>query len=430
MLCLLAAVLCVAQSSPTTQGAAGPAGPVGPYLYLLSGTPTQNAINGFPMRLYAASGARLALVRQVSTSLFAVANDLSGHLYVLDIGLRSLNVIHENAPREIDVVSPLAGSGSASGFSFYDQTWGAVAGAGVAPGVVYADWTNHWTVTRIFGNAIPGQPRIVPGTWRLYRYFQYLGSGGGPYSSTSTQPGGTIDDAEIMAPYTLGPGAGYLGPKPPFLPSQAGVIAGYPDRPRGASVVADTAHFFAIYAPLPTAPPQSPRTVYVLNKAAGRWSVIKLPFYYSTPRLFGAWLAAIVAEPNPQSIESPGLENERANEVDANTPTGVVRELPRVRGMYPQDVYMPGKLFLQNLVDERKITIEIGQQDSEVLAIRSDGLVLYRVNDSIFEAHIEGDKLSAPTLVVKGDDVPEIHWAFWSNASPKPPPPANPPTAQ
>ncbi len=62
------------------------------------------------------------------------------------------------------------------------------------------------------------------------------------------------------------------------------------------------------------------------------------------------------------------------------------------------------------------ITIDTGQQDSEVLDVRKDGLVLYRMNDEILSAQIEGDKLSAPTLVVKGEDVPEVHWVFWSKA--------------
>ena len=43
-----------------------------------------------------------------------------------------------------------------------------------------------------------------------------------------------------------------------------------------------------------------------------------------------------------------------------------------------------------------------------------DGLDPYRVNDSIFAAQIEGDKLSRPMLVLKNDDVPGVHWVFWS----------------
>ena len=97
--------------------------------------------------------------------------------------------------------------------------------------------------------------------------------------------------------------------------------------------------------------------------------------------------------------------------------------LPDVRDQFylmDSGLYIPGIFVLDNLVDGRRITLEIHQEDSEILDVRKDGLVLYRVNDEIFEAHIEGDKLSAPKLVVKGEDVPEVHWAFWSKAGTEP----------
>jgi hypothetical protein len=43
-----------------------------------------------------------------------------------------------------------------------------------------------------------------------------------------------------------------------------------------------------------------------------------------------------------------------------------------------------------------------------------DDVVLYRVNDAIYQARIDGEQLKDITLVVKGEDVPEVHWAFWS----------------
>jgi hypothetical protein len=39
--------------------------------------------------------------------------------------------------------------------------------------------------------------------------------------------------------------------------------------------------------------------------------------------------------------------------------------------------------------------------------------VLYRVNDTIYQARIVGDKLQDNSVLVKDDDVPEIHWVFW-----------------
>ena len=54
-----------------------------------------------------------------------------------------------------------------------------------------------------------------------------------------------------------------------------------------------------------------------------------------------------------------------------------------------------------------------GQEDSEILQVKGD-IVLYRINDTIYQAKIVGDQLKDSTMVVKDEDVPEIHWAFWS----------------
>ena len=87
---------------------------------------------------------------------------------------------------------------------------------------------------------------------------------------------------------------------------------------------------------------------------------------------------------------------------------------------------IPGLLILDNLADGRRITLKTHEEDSEILDVRKDGLVLYRVNDEIFSTNIEGDRLSAPILVVKGEDVPEVHWAFWSSAQAEPAPISKP----
>lgn len=402
------------------------------HLYLLAGTPTIHDTSGFPVRLYTASNGRLALVRKISSNLFSVADDLDGHFYVLGIDLRTLNVIHEDAPRDVDVVMSPNGdirSGILPFSAFYYPTWGAIGDPGVPPGVIYAGGTSTstWRVGRVFADTAPGHARVTAGNWDLYRDFRYAGNGGGPYRSVGV--GAVIVDSTLVVKRGGNhvSGQGVLGPAPSFLPAEAGAhTVNYEDSTgehsatfRGAGIVADTPDFFAFDAPVAAGGTRWPRTIYVLNKRTNSWSVVKAPFSYLGPRLFGPWLASTVQEPNSTGRENPGLGNERANEVDRRTPLGLVRELPRVRGMYPDNIFMPGRLTLQNLFDQRKVAIQTGQQDSEILDVRSDGLVLYRVNDSIFEAKIEGDKLSPPTLVVKDDDVPEVHWAFWSNAQVK-----------
>ncbi len=205
----------------------------GRYLHLLAGTPTPDSATGFPVRLYTVAGGRLALVRQIADGLFSVANDLAGHLYVLNLGQTSVSVIHENAPSEVDVVPAPPGKKDQD-FDFYYPTWGAIAGAGVLPGVVFADHTDHWTVTRVFADGIPGRPRVVQGTWDLYRDFRYAGAAGGPYPSP-TEPSACIVAHSIAIEWggDYAYGLGVLSRAPPSLPPTAGLEptpAGMPPR--------------------------------------------------------------------------------------------------------------------------------------------------------------------------------------------------------
>jgi hypothetical protein len=111
---------------------------------------------------------------------------------------------------------------------------------------------------------------------------------------------------------------------------------------------------------------------------------------------------------NPDHQPGPGRKSERSRETD---------RLPNVQEQYSifagKWVLAPGILVLQNLADGRKIRIETGQEDSEILRVEGE-TVLYRVNDTIYQAKIVGDQIKDAIVIVKDEDVPEIHWAFWS----------------
>lgn len=108
------------------------------------------------------------------------------------------------------------------------------------------------------------------------------------------------------------------------------------------------------------------------------------------------------------------------------------RNLSRKSLWYP-DVYdqyngtflccrLPGQVTLRNLADGRVVTLTTGIRDTEILDIESDGTMLYRADDKIYQTKIAGSEIAPASLVAQGDDVPEVHWAFWS----KQPPPAQP----
>ena len=108
-----------------------------------------------------------------------------------------------------------------------------------------------------------------------------------------------------------------------------------------------------------------------------------------------------------------GDKPEKSGERDARTDL-----LPSVYGEYGAYCFLnqrrfPGVLVLQNLQDNRRIRLETHQEDSEILFVSGDS-VLYRVNDSIFRATIVGDALRDTSLLARDEDVPEVHWIFWS----------------
>jgi hypothetical protein len=197
------------------------------------------------------------------------------------------------------------------------------------------------------------------------------------------------------------------------------------------AVVAATERYFA-FGLMPAGfeslgvKPTEVESVHIHDRRLNTWkeleSVSKLPF---GRRIFGPWLATIVErKPTGNSDRDfPGEENQRCCEPVLHK--GEMRDdlliRPSVRELYErvasQSFSIPGILILDDLDDGRRITIQTGQEDSEILTIRDDGLVLYRVNDSILAAQIEGNKLGEPSLVVKDEDVPEVHWVFWSPAA-------------
>ena len=160
--------------------------------------------------------------------------------------------------------------------------------------------------------------------------------------------------------------------------------------------------------------PTQTREFFLHDRVRNRWSELPVEGNLSRCRLFDPWLSTIVVMDNPSKRPSPGKENER-HITDRNEMPGLdtsSARFPSVQDMYPIDQYRPGILVLQNLEDGRKIRIETGQEDSEILSVRGDA-VLYRVNETIYQARIVGDKLRGSSVLVKDDDVPEIHWVFW-----------------
>jgi hypothetical protein len=69
------------------------------------------------------------------------------------------------------------------------------------------------------------------------------------------------------------------------------------------------------------------------------------------------------------------------------------------------------KLFLWNEKTGEQYELDTGEADSEVVLV-TGGTVVYRVNDSLFEAGFRGGKVLPPTLLASGRPVTGVHWVF------------------
>ncbi len=367
---------------------------------------------------------RLRTVRRIAgpgEGLFSVYV-APGTLFVVfpHITSTTVSVISEAHPRRRDVVRFNPGGAAV------DETG---AGVAVAAGQAYAllpliSRTGRRelsvSLASVPARASPGGRRFGEDRWALYRRFRFYGQPGGAVGP-ETVPTAVVRSGRLVVQLSP-PG------RPPFRgqPAAAGLAlaprvpsAPVPRRRGCLCIVFDTRRFLAIAPPPPAA-------LYLLDRRRQTWRVFRsaatVPY---ARRIFGAWMATIVESWRPGDRANefyPGLRSQR----DWGN-----RLLPNVQSAFAfwraRDAWVPGVLTLDNLADGRHVAISTHQADSEILDVRRDGLVLYRVNDEIFRARIEGEKLSAPKLVVKGDDVPEVHWVFWSSAPPRPPAAAAPP---
>lgn len=428
-------------------------------LLMLAGTPWASGLDfHYAATLYSVgSDKKLRTVREIvsrSDGLAAVRDDMNDRIYVVYPDVEessaesSVSIIHKSDPTRDDEVTFSRDDGpSLEGGSF-----GVAAGerggsyllapllklvpspdgvhlslftvAGDAPAIGARVTQTEWTATMSRHCLYPcglKQSAATQAAWARYRSFRYQGEPGGPTAPDFT-PGGMTLDSQVVV---TGPDGTWipLDSTPPSFP-----VAKVPPHGPTVIVVAATERFFAFVLTREGCrslgvPAAGLGSVHVHDRQLNKWKEIKSAATAGyARRIFGSWLATIVEvyinkEGNPHN---PGRENERGCEINGRGCEAQI--LPNVRDLYPEaaakEVSIPGTLLLDNLEDGRRITLDTRQEDSEILDVRDDGLVLYRVNDSIFAAQIDDDKLSKPATVVKDDDVPEIHWVFWSHTAP------------
>lgn len=389
--------------------------------YYLAAEPVGlNALKSYPASLFTVtSDHKLHLVRQFFKTgghFSDFANDLHGTVFLA--GRNGIYVVPVKDLRRA-VYVPVR--------RFDDAfCWGAVYGVGIQAGVQFCPG-QHVSLVPVQSNK--NQAREQPGSWAAFKYLQFRGQNGGPFQVGP--PAAQIDGTSLVLPNGVSPGV---------------TLAQLPATDRAASklrrqvfILASTAHYLVIWIePAPfTAPPgapsgassgslipgivtlpphQSPVRVLVLNKQTYRWRTLELPTTVSTStkvpvRLFGNWIVTTAMAWSPPAggtgSASLGIANLQK--------TPMYTESSDIQAAYArrfQDIQIHGKLAIWNLSDGRQLTLRTGQEDSEVLRIAKDGTMLYRVNDAIYSARIDGKKIDETALVVKAPEVTNIHWVF------------------
>ena len=130
-----------------------------------------------------------------------------------------------------------------------------------------------------------------------------------------------------------------------------------------------------------------------------KWATLDIPGNVSRSRLFGMWLASISGNYRAGNEDNPGREDE-SKQTQRSYAFGV-----------GGSATIPGKLILDNLDDGRRVTIDAGVEDSEILLVEG-AVVIFRVGDSIFRANIEEKKLGPRRLLLQDPRVEQIHWAI------------------
>jgi hypothetical protein len=388
-------------------------------LYLLAATPMNyGGRYGFPATLYSAAGGKLKFVRTVVPgtegvrSVFSWANTIFLNHPLYAGGASATAIIHTQDPSLVDGVTFNPAARRSGEFTGFDVVSLLVTLAEARPAAIdellpiSKDLTHPGDTAMVGVSSDVGAvaSRVTQSIWNEYSNLRREGDPGGPMPAQGLV--GAMSDDNLVLPPAFG---------------HPVVIDSLPASIRGAAA-GTTFHKFLIIAAsqrylllklahsfdeFSSGKLGNSVEMFVHDRMRDRWKTIEIEGDSSRSRLFGTWLATIAAMFTSDRKPNPGIENERSFETE---------HLPNVRNAYAHGQggnRLPGILVLQNIEDGRKIRIETGQEDSEILSVTADS-VLYRVNDTIYQAQITGDHLQDTAAIVKDDDVPEVHWVFWS----------------
>jgi hypothetical protein len=377
-------------------------------VYLLAGTPTNYSTDRYPVSLYRIKANRkLDLARVIvsgAEGLYSVRTD--GEVFFVAHPADTptgVSIVHSSNPQLKDeVVFNTDGLVSIKNREAMAEPTSASTNLLLPVTPLGSDASKGNLISVSSDSKASGQ-RVKSDTWNDYAALRLDGNPGGPAFNAFCCFGQVVRGAVVMSVLGHAIPVEVAPPLPPGYDPHSLVWLMVVSKEYSVVAIAPPA------ASAASAKVETSREMMVRDRIRDSWKKIRVEGALSRLRLFGPWLATIVGMENVDHKIGPGRENQR------NTATAL---LPGTRDMYTwfandNKVWMPGTLVLQNLEDDRELKIETAQEDSEILWAGNER-VLYRVNDTIYQAGIAGNKIQDPVVIAKDEDVPEVHWAFWA----------------
>ena len=388
-----------------------------PHLYLLAATPAQDY--GYPATLCRVVEDKLKAVRELvpQTEGVRFVQPWGNVIFLVDLPGEDVTVVHNDDPLQVDKVA------THLGFVNPYELLLAMPNESAVDELLAIGQPDLGKVSLFSISSDPAaSPRLRLNDWSEYAALRSDGAPGGLDESNPQFVFAEVSDDNLVIRNSFANQAIKIDSLAPAVRDAANATA-----MRRLVIVAADQRYLLLkntysFGELKSGRAGTSHQIFVHDRRADRWNTIQVPgtSNLSRSRLFAPWIATIVADfALNNATTGPGRENERGPEAFGDYKIAGSKgnpgnaRFPLVRGQIggPSGV-LPGLLLLNNLEDGRNIRIETRQEDSEILSVRQDAL-LYRVNDTIYQATIVGDQLQNTSVLVKDEDVPEVHWVFW-----------------
>jgi hypothetical protein len=367
-------------------------------LYFVAGTPTNDGPETYSANLYGLNVGqkKLQLVRELidhTSGLYSVQSDQHGALALAfpHVNPNSITIVHIDNPGQPDVVSFLPAGGVVLSSGVSVSTKGKNTSKEIFP-IVIPDKSGKDVDPELIGvefSPASASSRVDKASITDYEKMVYGGMpGGAAFNATIS---GSAEGSKVEKKY-----GNQTGTLAQLSPETAMALDG-----KNLAILGRNDHYMivCVLQSMDDLSQSTTRNVYIQDRKNNKWSKWNQPGNLSRSRLFGAWLVT--------TIQQERLDGERSDAPEQSGEDALTkREYDSFQGSIS---YIPGELRFYNLKTQQAIALKTGQEDTEVLGIHR-GLVIYRVNDSLYSAALDGNNLQTSHVLFQGPEARQIHW--------------------